>query len=450
MNKVYQTEETKRESDILFADLLERYFFKNFKRKDSKRSLELFLKGTCSGGCKYCYLVKNKNQLYPSQIEKDEDILRNVERIIKWYINNNFRCGIDIFSGECITTGFMFEVLDILYSNLYKVNFDYRPEYICIPENCAFIEDENLIKKMQSYIDKFNNIRIKLIISASVDGKIIEDNRRGEETDIYYSRLFDFLDKNKFGVHPMVSTYQIDKWIENYLWWKDNAPPSIKNNLFMLEVRDDDWNSEKLDYFLQFLYSVVDYEYTIVHKKDLNSFARRVAKIGKFSKQNYDNISLCLDSDLTCRGITCALQSSLTIRCGDLAVVPCHRLSYEDYIAGFLNIDEDGKLIDVDSRNVEFYIAELCWNKETGPQCGQCIFNKFCNGPCLGSNKESTGNPFLIGESVCNLQKSKILFLIQKYEAMGVFKALENVPEAKLFLDEINRILNIIRKNNKI
>lgn len=450
MNDVYQNKETKSEADILFNDLLERYFFNQFKKDNPKRNIELFLKGTCSAGCKYCYLIKNKNKLYPTELENDEKILINVEKIIKWYINDNFKCDIDIFSGECITTELMFKVLDLLYSNFSLISFDYRPKTICIPENCLFIESQELTDKMQDYIDKFNTIRIRLVISASVDGKIIENNRRGEESDRYYSRLFDFLNKNRFGAHPMVSTYQIEKWVDNFKWWKENAPLGVKNNLFMLEVRDDDWTEDKMDYFLQFLNFVIEYEYREIHKEDLNSFARRVAKIGKFATAYYDNISLCLDNDLPLRGITCALQTSLTIRCGDLAVVPCHRLSYEDYIAGYLDINEDGKLIDVDSRNVEFYIAELCWNKETGPQCGKCIFNKFCNGPCLGSNKECTGNPFLIGESICNLHKSKILFLIQKYQAMGVFKVLEKVPEAAEFLKEINKIIKIIMENNKI
>ena len=450
MNSVYQTKKTKDENDILLKDLLERYFFQNFKKEEPTHTLELFLKGTCSAGCKYCYLVKNKNQLYPPDIEKDDNIIKNTELIIKWYIKNKFKCDIDIFAGECITTGLMFKVLDILYDNLFLVSFEYRPNQICIPENCKFIENKELIDKMQEYINKFDEIRIKLCISASVDGKIIENNRRGEESDNYYSKLFNFLEKNNFGVHPMVSVYQIDKWIDNYKWWKENAPAKIKNNLFMLEVRDDNWTEDKIDCFLQFLNFIVEYEYREVYKKDLHSFAKRIAKIGTFSKKNYDNICLCLDNDLPLRGITCALQTSLTIRCGDLAVVPCHRLSYEDYIAGYLSIDEDGKLIDIDSRNVEFYIAELCWNKETGPQCGKCIFKKFCNGPCLGSNKECTGNPFLIGESVCNLHKSKILFLIQKYQAMGVFKVLEKVPEAAEFLKEINKIIKIIMENNKI
>ena len=56
-------------------------------------------------------------------------------------------------------------------------------------------------------------------------------------------------------------------------------------------------------------------------------------------------------------------------------------------------------------------------------------------GPCFGSNFESTNEIFITPQSVCNLFRVKIMFLVMKYYDMGLFPYFEKLLSEKHYKD---------------
>ena len=82
-----------QESDILFESFLNRYYFDEFRgeTESNNRMIELFIRGVCPSNCKYCYLIKHSEELYPYNIQKKETLLHNLDLFCKWYIKNKFK-----------------------------------------------------------------------------------------------------------------------------------------------------------------------------------------------------------------------------------------------------------------------------------------------------------------------------------------------------------------------
>lgn len=421
----------KNESDRLLGKFLENYFFDNFskppKRFSQSKRIELFTTAKCTSACNYCYLKKQGNKLYPSCCDNEKDILKNLDIFMKYYVDHQFKAELEVFGGEGITTGLTLKSLDIIYNHLSKAQKECRPSRISLPEDCQFINSVELTEKVQEYIDKFHKIGISLTISLSVDGKFMDVNRSkkdDERLDEYYDRLFKFADKNYLGAHPMVSANNIDKWIDNYKWWWEQSEKTgvmLADRLMMLEVRNGDWTEEKIYKFLEFLNYLIDFYWERDYKHQPEEFAKRIIIRDSYPSGNYDNISLPF-KDLEVgenTGLTCGIQEILTVRLGDLAICGCHRTCYDIYTAGNFIVEND-KIVSISANNVGAYIAMLTRSQAVAPVCKDCPIVNFCIGPCLGANYEDCGDLFIPHESVCNLMKAKIMFLLIKYEDLGI------------------------------
>lgn len=441
MNTLEKNPIANRENDDLLWQVLDRYYFQTFRDKSktneggTRRTLELFIRGECPSHCTYCYLNRFGKQLYPSDCQDEKTILRNIDRILDFYVRQKFVCTIEMFSGECIIDGLMPKIWDKMYDCFSKVDMEYRPHAILHPENCDFAEYPELIQMVQGYIDKFRGLGIRLCFSASVDGKFLDSNRTRVRSREFYPNLFKFLTDNKFGCHPMVAAAGIEKWIENYDWWKsDEVPKTLSDRLMMLEVRNDDWTEDKIQQYLKFINHVVNYEFEHAHGGDLESFSERVFCFDKYPRKGYDNIVLPYRTPTKYGGLSCSGQSALTVRVGDLAIPFCHRTSYEKFLGGYFTLDDDGMINGVRAHNAPAYIAMLAWDQSCAPYCTDCEFNQTCIGPCLGANYEATNTPFMIHPGVCNLMKAKTTFLIMKYLEMGVFDiAKQKHPDQELW-----------------
>ena len=51
--------------------------------------------------------------------------------------------------------------------------------------------------------------------------------------------------------------------------------------------------------------------------------------------------------------ISCNLVHHLTVRLGDLAIIPCHRLSYDKLIYGKYKVS-DNKIVGIEALNINF------------------------------------------------------------------------------------------------
>jgi len=111
----------KEEDQILFSNILNNNYFDYFKNGD--KQIEFFINGICSANCSYCYLKKYQKELFPIELLNFDQILKNTDKLIKWYIKNKFKCNINIFSGELFTTKIGISILDIFYNNFKNVDF---------------------------------------------------------------------------------------------------------------------------------------------------------------------------------------------------------------------------------------------------------------------------------------------------------------------------------------
>ena len=406
------------EDSIMLESVISNYYFK--KLKTQEMALELFIDSDCNLKCSYCYIMKHKMELSPDTSDKNK-IIKNIDDImnfVKARVDGKFP--LDIFSGEFFALPYWNRVFDVIFEHADSIS------HIVIPTNMTFIANDSTSSLVQSYIDKFRSVGVDIYLSASTEGYVLEDTTRklinkGEiiRDMSYFDKLFAFCEKNSIGFHPMVSSFNIEKWIENYDWFMTmykkynyfGADHDFLSGPMMLEVRDDDWTNEKIEYYLKFLDHIINKRSSMIKtKNDLEIFIKSL-----FFKplHFYDNISLMRIGD-DAKGISCAIQTNLAVRCIDKAIIPCHRTSYEQFVAGHIN--DDGDIV---ARNVSPFISILSAKGSNLPVCNSCSIKDYCIKGCLGSQYEYSKELFVPNVTVCNLLKAKTVFLLQKYVSMG-------------------------------
>jgi radical SAM protein with 4Fe4S-binding SPASM domain len=76
------------------------------------------------------------------------------------------------------------------------------------------------------------------------------------------------------------------------------------------------------------------------------------------------------------------------VRLGDLSIVPCHRLSYDELLLGKFII-EDNKIIDVVGYNPELFLYIRTFNPQLNHlKCDTCAYQNLCIKGCLGMEYE--------------------------------------------------------------
>ena len=143
------------------------------------------------------------------------------------------------------------------------------------------------------------------------------------------------------------------------------------------------------------------------------------------------------------RGLGCSIQSTLHLRLGDLAIVPCHRLSYTPFITGHLEV-ENHQIVGVKANNVELYLTIESLDGKNMPFCETCLIRSLCSLCCLGSNFETTGDLFSPIPSVCQLEHHRVkseVAALQDLVVLDMFLGKINSEKAQA----IERILTIMR-----
>lgn len=407
----------KEQNKILANDFLERNFYKSYRSGEKK--LEIFLFGQCSANCKYCYIKKHGHDLYPLDISDKNLIIKNTQKILNWYVKNQFRCNIDLFSGDWINTPYAEQIFDMFYNTFKETR--YKPKQISIPDNMQFLNNEEKIQLVEFNIERFQKIDIFLSFSASVDGLYCEYDRT-PATEEFYIKLRDFLIKHNYRPHPMISSNNIDQWISNYQWWRNNFPDEIVSSLMTLEVRDNTWTNDKIQSLIQYCDFLVDYKFK-EYNQDKFLLLKQIFKIPdeNFEWAPYDILGFPLYIIKKEDKVPCTNSGQcLAIRAGDLSSAMCHRLFYKELSFGHFNADEDS-LIDFEPTNVTLLIVSKKLHRTCLPYCEECKFVGFCAGPCHGASYEDLGNPYVPDKEVCNLYKAKYSFLIYKYYTLGLF-----------------------------
>lgn len=442
------------ENNILFENILNEHYFKIFKTSPEKikefckknndsldekpTQIEFIITSECNLKCEYCYLHKFADQLVPPLYRDHDLILKNLRMFMEYWIEQDFCCDLDIFTGEIWFTDFGISILETI---LLYIKKGAKIPKVMIPSNCTFLLYEEYKNKIQDLINNFRENGTNLIFSASVDGKIIEnftrpfknkENHIREELE-FYDELGLFCTKNGYGYHPMISAVSIEKWIENLKWWKTFFKKFYPNkeeykrqlaSLMMLEVRNDDWTEEKLEHLKKFMNYYADCILEEVCDNDIKTYIYINANISNLGRQlDYSMLNLIT----TNKDNPCSLGRSLCIRMGDLAIVPCHRCGYDKLVSGYFNIKNEKITNTFTAKNIEVFIQSKLGNmREDIYHCYNCLFNKYCHRGCLGSQVETMQDPFASIESVCNLSKVKIIEALKIFEKYGCFEYMKN------------------------
>lgn len=443
-----------RDNSELLEAMFNRYFFNNWKIPAKKRDphysrLELMVTADCNLGCKYCYIHRHGKKLYKPEIREHDLLRKNLDIVLDWLIENNYTPEVDFFSGSPLSQEITLELLEKIYERYKEVPKEKRIPSIVIPTNFTFILSDELIKRVEDLIEKFRNIGISMLLSASIEGKYMEQNRpfrfnqprdrglflpeKDLRNDEYYDKVFRFAKKHNCGFHPMVYSNDIHLWQKNFLWFQDmfRKHEIPYYNIYLLEVRNIEWTDEQIRDYLYFVEFLIRWTWKEICKEDKNKFMDFMIK-----RRGYNILVSTLFRKA--RGTTCSLQTMFYIRLGDLKIIPCHRQCYDGYEFGKFIIKND-KIIGIEAINTEMAIGIFSNESKNQPYCVDCIIKEICPSGCLGSQLESNGDPFTPIPTVCELYHKKIYTELKVLEDIGVLELIKNRVDEKLgyLYDEI-------------
>lgn len=423
----------KEENSLIVNNLLNKTFFAGWKSPDvtkyqNYKTLELVINGKCDLACRYCYITRFGDKLYPKEIHQDDVVRKNTKMLLSYLSENGYKPRVEIFSGETLMQNIGYDVLDM------AVDFcsSYKGE-IVIPTNMNFVMHDQLFQRYQKIYERAKSLDVKIHLSASVDGLYCDVNRpfRNNSLKRDYDKIFDFASHNSIAFHPMIYCEEIEHWKDNFLWFQSmfKKYKIPWNALYLLEVRNSEWTVEQIREFGKFLKFLVIY---IRDKfKDLpnKKFFRTVLQDKLF---NLFGLFFTIG-----RGTGCSIQSTMQVRLADLSVFPCHRLTYE-YFKMYRFLTDDEKVIGIEGINPELAVAHQSMDHSTFPYCQECLLKTLCNGQCLGSMYENSGDLFTPVPNVCLLEHEKVSSIINTLYEIGVFpECLDLLNQDKRFSIEI-------------
>jgi len=445
-----------QENNLLFENFIKSLFGRDYYYKVDKSNsywgaIEIMLSPVCNLSCKYCYIHRHRDKLYPESLRDRTTILKNLKILLNWLTENEYNPRLDLFSGDPLTIELGLEALEIIVDHYRDVAPELRPEYITIPSNFSFLLDDELVNRIETLMLDYQQIGMRILLSASLDGPILENDTRpftlyeslkssGKQTHIqmlsessltpfrsakdankarddeFYEKAFSFAEKHKgcVGFHPMIYSVGIDKWKDNFLWYQSMFRKyNIRwSSLYLLEVRNTEWTISQAKEFRDLMKFLVRWQWEVIYRKDTKQFIDNI-----FNNGEVLNITRS-PFERTSRGIGCSFQTMLYIRMGDLAIVPCHRTSYDHLVYGKFKT-HNNRIVGFESNNVEAMIQGITFNTNNLPFCQTCLIKNSCHGGCLGAQFEETGSMYVPIPTVCRLEHAKVLGVLEGINEIG-------------------------------
>jgi len=446
-----------KENNELFKSFIDFYHYKTWKKEvrlsDKKitypTGLELYIKKACNLECKYCYLANFGDELYPTALEKGTLVLDNLRMLLAYLKEQDlFPHSLDIFAGEFFSYSDYPEMLTEIYNYVsYAHSIGIKVATI-MPTNATWVMSDLKLEDIYKWKAKFDKVG-GLFFSFSVDGlavdNVVRPFRNGSQyTEDFYERLFKVARDLGAGFHPMVDHLSISKWKENFEWWLDNVSridgtgkKEALKRIYLLEVRNPVWTEAELKDFKEFMRYIIFRAFEL-YDYNLSEFFE------EFIKGRLLNITGGVIASHG-RGIGCSMQSNLHIRLGDLAIVNCHRTSYDGYNGGYYEIKDGCLTGEIKVENPILYISTKKFNTKNTPACMDCSISQLCGEYCIGANFEINKDFFLPIEKVCQLEYLKVFSIISAYKEIGLIPFLLEgdilMAEKK---EQILQILNVL------
>ena len=429
--------------------------------------IELIVRSQCNQKCEYCYIARYGKELYPIEERlSNEQIVKQIDSMLTYVFETKdcYENHWELFAGDLFYDNLAFDVLDVFYNHIVKLYQIHRrimslPEnegLILIPTNFSFIEDDEKTARVEEYIQKFREVNWELGFSISTDGPSCVDAREQRELSAdHFDKLFKWtLKYPRNGFHSIVSASNVKNSIESYQWWREQFEKYYSDCEtydygvlpYWLEARNDEWTPEAISEYLKLL----DYMWEdrlAMCDNDIDKLAYHLfigdGANGTLSQvTNNDLINLKAELDINTRQITqCSIMHLFCINVNTLEFIPCHRLSYKQFVGGVFTKDEQERIIDFEPKNVSGYLTTVLHSASARPKCASCIYNLLCHKGCLGAQYEASGELFQPAISVCELSSAYIKHLINKYHTSGLLKSARKqgilLPEYDIIYGEI-------------
>lgn len=180
------------ENDEVMKSFLERTFYARWKNPVGKHlqnfsGIEFMLNARCNLACKYCYLARFGDQLFPEELNDEETTLRNLDTLIRWIKENDFYPKLELFTGETFTQPIAFKILDLIIDELGDPNWD--KEYLI--RSVAKKQRKVRVVNASSFqvgqlVHIRNHKQFEVNVIASIEGNaIIMKNPVSEDKDIH-------------------------------------------------------------------------------------------------------------------------------------------------------------------------------------------------------------------------------------------------------------------------
>lgn len=130
------------------------------------------------------------------------------------------------------------------------------------------------------------------------------------------------------------------------------------------------------------------------------------------------------------------------MRMGDLAIIPCHRTSYNHLNYGKFKVHNE-RIVGFESAGIENMIHGLVFNNLNSPICQSCLVKYSCHGGCLGAQLEETGDMHMPIPSVCRLEHGKILGILTGLEEIGALPMVYRKLNHKTMIYAFEKLLKM-------
>lgn len=427
-----------QENAEVYKGFLERFFFETWKKGWQKkynanveRTLELYPTTACNTNCSYCYLNQFGDQtFYNRKAQAYPNALKNLDILLKYFEKRKLAPPtIEVFGGDIFSH-------EKLYPDYFQRLFEFnkrswRKADVIVPTNSTFLFDSDKTKNVEKLLAESEKQGTRIGLSLSVDGKYSDNISRPMAngriyTDEFYDRMFAFARNNHFSFHPMISKQAIHLWKKNFDWYLDEMmrfgikPKDIGRHLYLLEVRNPDWTEKDLWHLSDFINHAIK---KIFHKCFQGNKSDFIESLVFDTQFNFFSGLFSTNA----RGLSCSLQTALYVR-GDLYLHVCHRLGYKNYEGGKFVVEDD-EIVDIEAINHVFHMAAMGYNFRSGPYCNNCMIRSLCTGYCLGSNIETTGDPFVVPPTVCRLEHIKTSSIVKTLDELGIFENILSIME---------------------